>query len=59
MSLLTFTDWPIIKGSFQVSGLFYIFQIIRSYLQSKNNEDEGIGIHLYTIYNYVILYALG
>lgn len=46
MIVLTLTDWPIINGSIQESGLFYIFQIIRSYLQSKH--IDRIGLHLYT-----------
>lgn len=55
MIVLTLTDWPIINGSIQESGLFYIFQIIRSYLQSKHIYRIGLHLHTKDMLFYMLL----
>lgn len=55
MIVLTLTDWPIINGSIQESGLFYIFQIIRSYLQSKHIDRIGLHLHTKDMLFYMLL----
>lgn len=55
MIVLTLTDWPIRNGSIQESGLFYIFQIIRSYLQSKHIDRIGLHLHTKDMLFYMLL----